>query len=155
MRPFPNLQRAALALLLGGALLSCTNAGVSQSMKESAPVSAPATASPAQQSFHRFCRSWMDKLSVRQERNAQGIGYRKHTGRVVGEYVGYSKEPLQCTVTETGVPGNPFVGELMYYERRFRKSGKTYKAARANPPQAFEEAAVMELFRFDGTRWVY
>ncbi len=152
MRLFPNLQRAALALLLGGALLSCTNAGVSQSVKY---VSALATASPAQQSFHRFCRSWMDKLSARQERNAQGIGYRKRTGRVVGEYIGYSKEPLQCTVKETGVPGNPFVGKLIYYERRLRKSGKTYKAARANLPQALEEVAVMELFRFDGTRWVY
>ena len=58
-------------------------------------------------------------------------------------------------MSETGVPANPFVGKLIYYELRFRKSGKTGKAARASRPQAFEEGAVMEFFRFDVTRWVY
>jgi len=97
----------------------------------------------------------MVKLSERHERNARRVAYRKRNGQIVGEYIGYSREPLQCSVSETGVPANPFVGKLIYYELRFRKSGNTHKAARASVPQAFEEGPVMEFFRFDGTRWVY
>ena len=97
----------------------------------------------------------MDKLSARHQQNAKGIAYRKHGDQVVGEYIGYSREPLQCSVTKTGVPGNPFVGKLIYYELRYRQSGQTNQAARRSHPQPLEEVAVMEFFRFDGQRWVY
>ncbi len=150
-----NLQRASLALPLGAVLLCCAGVGGNVAKAAPPPVSAAAAASPAQQSFDRFCRSWMAKLSKRHEQNAKQVAYRKRNGQVVGEYIGYSREPLQCSVSETGVPANPFVGKLIYYEVRFRKSGKTQKAARGSLPQAFEEGAVMEFFRFDGTRWVY
>ncbi len=155
MRLLLNLERACLALLLGAVLLFCVGVGGNVAQAAPPPVSAPAAASPAQQSFDRFCRSWMVKLRERHERNARQVAYRKRNGQIVGEYLGYSREPLQCSVSETGVLANPFVGKLIYYELRFRKSGKTHKAARASLPQAFDEGAVMEFFRFDGTRWVY
>ncbi len=154
MRPFRNLYRVALALLLGGIIASCAGTGVSRAGAQPL-ASAPATESPAQRSFTRFCRSWMDKLSARHQQNAKGIAYRKHGDQVVGEYIGYSREPLQCSVTKTGVPGNPFVGKLIYYELRYRQSGQTNQAARRSHPQPLEEVAVMEFFRFDGQRWVY
>ena len=85
MRLLLNLQRASLALPLGAVLLSC--AGVGGSVAKAAPpsVSTPAAASPAQQSFDRFCRSWMAKLSVRHEHNARRDAYRNRNGQIVGE----------------------------------------------------------------------
>ncbi len=155
MRLLLDLQRASLVLPLGALLLSVVGVGGKVAQAAAPSVSAPVVASLAQQSFDRFCSSWMAKLSERHQQNARRVAYRKRNDRIVGEYIGYSREPLQCSVSETGVPANPFVGKIIYYELRFRKSGKTHKAARASLPQAFEEGAVMEFFRFDGTRWVY
>jgi len=153
---FPrNSQRAALGLLLAGALLCCTSGRPTEGRKSLAPQPAARVRGPAAQSFDRFCRSWMGKLSVRHEHNAKKIAYRKNKGRVVGEYVGYSKTPARCSVKKTGVPANPFVGKLVYYEVRYRKAGKTREAARASRPRALERVEVLELFRFDGKRWVY
>jgi hypothetical protein len=154
-----DLQRAVIAVLLAFGVLvyaaGCTKdgPGVTDSVRPKA--SRGKKAGPAGKSFDLFCASWMQKLNQRSERNAKKIAYRKTGGRIVGEYVGYSSKPVRCSVKETGVPANPFVGKLVYYEVRYRKAGETRAAARKSRPKPLERIEVLELFRFNGKRWIY
>ncbi len=93
MRLLLDLQRASLVLPLGAVLLSCAGVGGTVARAAAPAVSAPAVASRAQQSFDRFCSSWMAKLSERHQQNARRVAYRKRNDRIVGEYIGYSREP--------------------------------------------------------------
>ena len=71
------------------------------------------------------------------------------------EYTGYSKKVLRCDAKATGGSQNPFVGKMVYSEGPYRKIGATREAARKNQPQAMTQTEVMEIFRYDGSRWVY
>ena len=119
------------------------------------PVIAHGGADPASLSFERFCSSWIGKLAVRERNNIKRIRFRKYGNNLVGDYTGYSSEPVKCAVKKTGVPEAPFVGRLVYYEIHYRKAGKSRKAARRNEPSVLAQIEVTEIFRFDGQDWVY
>jgi len=160
MPRFHDLQRTALGLALAFGLLAdaarCLAAPPLQpTPSRAAQPETPTAASKVANSFNRFCDSWMQKLSARNQRNAGKITYHKNGSGVVGEYTGYGSTPLHCSVKPTGVAKNPFVGKLVYYEMRYQKAGKTRKAAGASRPRALEQVEVLEIFRYDGTRWVY
>ena len=160
MPRFHDLQRTALGLALAFGLLACAAQRPAASPLQPTPSRAsqpgtPPVVSKIARSFSRFCDSWMQKLSARNERNASKITYHRNGSGVVGEYTGYSSEPLHCSVQPTGVTTNPFVGRLVYYEMRYQKAGKTRQTAGASRPRALEQIEVLEIFRYDGTRWVY
>ena len=160
MPGFHDLHRMALGLALAFGLLACAaQRPTAPPLQPTAPRAAqpetPAAGSKIAKSFSRFCNSWMQKLSARNERNVGKITYHKNGRGVVGEYTGYGSKPLHCSVKPTGVASNPFVGKLVYYEMRYQKAGRTRKAAGASRPRALEQIEVLEIFRYDGTRWVY
>lgn len=105
--------------------------------------------------FNGFCQSWMGKLAERERNNLSQVKFREHGDGVLAEYTGYSDKPVRCETTATGVKANPFVGKLVYYELLYRRAGRTPKEARTSQPQVLRRVEVLELFRFDGTRWVY
>ncbi len=105
--------------------------------------------------FHRFCDTWLGKLAKRERANFSKAKPRKNGSGVVLEYTGYSKKVLRCDAKATGASQNPFVGKMVYTEGTYRKIGATHAAARKNQLQIMTETEVMEIFRYDGSRWVY
>ncbi len=107
------------------------------------------------QSFERFCSTWMGKLAERERQNlAKAQPQRNGSGFLV-EYTGYAAKPVRCEARETGVPSNPFIGKLVYHELRYRRAGATPERAHGGDASVLEQVEVMEIFRFDGSRWVY
>jgi hypothetical protein len=105
--------------------------------------------------FERFCGEWMEKLAQRERDNVANLRMVQRDGRFVGEFVGYGKAPVRCTAKPTGHRDNPYVGRLVYHEIRYRHAGPTASEARRNMAAEVTRTEVMEIFRFDGQRWVY
>ena len=124
-----------------------------------APGSLAAPASPslksARKSFERFCNSWMAKLEYREGTNLKKARARRAGTRFVLEYTGYADAPVRCEAKPSGVASNPFIGKLVYHEYQFRRTGPTAAGARSSASSVVQSVEVMEIFRFDGTRWVY
>jgi hypothetical protein len=97
----------------------------------------------------------MGKLAERERFNLKNAPARKHGDNVVVEYVGYGKTPTRCEAKASGVPSNPFVGKLVYQEMRYERSGASKDRALTSQPRVLSTTEVMEIFRFDGRRWVY
>ena len=116
-------------------------------------VSGPRTAR-ANDDFTRFCSEWMTKLAQRERDNLKSAEARQGSGGVVLEYVGYATQPIRC-VARIPQPGKPGVGILVYMELRYRRSGSDAMQARSSQPAVLSQVEVTELFRFDGTRWLY
>jgi len=106
-------------------------------------------------SFERFCSTWMGKLEERERNNLRSAAARKEGSAFALEYIGYAKAPTRCESRSTGVPSNPFIGKLVYHELRYKRSGATPERAQSGDAKVLEAVEVMEIFRFDGKRWVY
>jgi hypothetical protein len=106
-------------------------------------------------SFERFCSTWMGKLEERERSNLTRAIVRRSGDRVVVEYVGYTRSPLSCEAEPSGAPSTPLVGKLVYQELRYERSGASKGGALTNPPRVLSRIVVMEIFRFDGSEWVY
>jgi hypothetical protein len=107
------------------------------------------------QSFERFCSTWMGKLAERERHNLKTATPKKNGSGFLVEYTGYAKRPMRCEARETGVPSNPFIGKLVYHELRYQRAGATPERAHTADANVLEQVEVMEIFRFDGTKWVY
>jgi hypothetical protein len=111
-------------------------------------------ASPAAKSFPAFCDSWMAKLDARQKRNAAQAHAKRAGNAFVIEYTGYSDAPERCEVKPSRKKGSA-IGKLVYHELRYRKTGPTARKAAKSPLNVIERVEVLEIFRHDGSRWVY
>ncbi len=105
--------------------------------------------------FASFCERWMEKLRAREIDNARDARIVQRESRYVGEFKGYGRKPLRCHARPTGSPSTPWVGQIVYEEIIYRVTGPDPKAARQSDPKPASRSQVMEIFRFDGTRWVW
>jgi hypothetical protein len=105
--------------------------------------------------FERFCASWMTKLRDRQKANERSAHFQRRGDVYVAEFTGYGSAPLSCSARPTGKPAAPFVGKLVYHEIRYSKSGASPAAAQKVEPRELYRIEVMELFRYDGSAWLY
>jgi hypothetical protein len=105
--------------------------------------------------FQQFCSSWMGKLRDREHANIASARVKKDAEHLTLEYTGYSDAPLKCEQKSTGVADNPFIGKLVYFEIRYQKSASDQGALQNSKPTIIEQTKVMEIFRFDGKRWIY
>jgi hypothetical protein len=108
----------------------------------------------ADDGFARFCSDWMGKLAQRERDNLKAAEARAGSAGVVLEYTGYASEPLRCDA-RIPKPGKPGVGILVYMEKRYRRAGADVVKARSSDPAVVSQVEVTELFKFDGTRWIY
>jgi hypothetical protein len=120
-----------------------------------APARADAPAASGAHGFERFCASWMQKLRVREADNARATRIVPAESGYVGEFTGYGRKLLKCRARPTGSPSTPWVGQLVYEEIRYRKSGRSPSAARSSKPVIAARTHVLEIFKFDGSRWIY
>ena len=105
--------------------------------------------------FDGFCAGWMEKLRVREADTARAARIVKNGSGYVREFKGYGRKPLQCRARPTGSRSTPWVGQLVYEEIVYRKHGKSPSAARGSKPEIAARTQVLEIFKFDGSRWVY
>jgi hypothetical protein len=115
---------------------------------------AVADASPGHD-FEGFCSRWMEKLRLREAKNLRTARIVKNGTGYVGEFKGYGRRALRCRARATGSPSTPWVGQLVYEEIVYRKRGKSLDAARSSKPEIAARTHVLEIFKFDGSRWVY
>ncbi len=118
----------------------------------------PASARPGSEgdrSFAKFCDVWMGKLARRERDNLKSARPRNNGGTYVIEYIGYGNRPLRCEAKATGKRANPFIGKMVYTEHQYRREGSTGAKARKGSAALVSATEVMEIFRFDGKRWVY
>lgn len=135
--------RIALAGVAGAAALALL-AGVG-----------PSAAQVSGHGFQGFCASWMEKLREREVRNER-LSPIVHQGHhYVGQFTGYGRRPIRCQARPTGSKQTPFVGQLVYEEIVYRRQGKSPNDARASKPTVAGRIQVMEIFKFNGSRWVY
>lgn len=118
------------------------------------PASAEARGKGAS-SFNKFCKVWMGKLAARERNNLKGAPARKNGGNFVVEYTSYAQKHRRCEAKATGVASNPYIGKLVYTERAVRREGSTKSQARSGSIRVMSEVEVMEIFRYDGKKWVY
>ena len=148
-----HLVRTLVGVLFGIVSIGCTPAArPTPPVLSSAP---PVLANPAQTAFTSFCVSWMEKLKTREKRNRAGVALKPNGSGVYGDYVGYSKRPSKCAIKPTGVDSNPYIGKLEYLEKTYRVQGASSRAAQKSSPEVMAEIEVLEIFRYDGSRWVH
>lgn len=133
--------------------IAALSALVSLSCAAPAARAGPGLTGPS--SFERFCATWMGKLAERERFNLANADARQSGDRVLVEYVGYDKAHRSCETKASGVPSNPFVGKLVYHEFRYERTGASKDRALSSHPRVLSTTEVMEIFRFDGSRWVY
>lgn len=146
--------RSILGLLVTLAIFVLPAAGHADGAVEVAKrMPTPNTAAEA--SFQSFCKQWMNKLDEREVRNRSLAKAVSNGGNLVMRYTGYGKTVLKCEVRETGVPAQPFVGRLVYDEIEYQKSASTPGELSSQSPAVHTRTEVMEIFRYDGKKWVY
>jgi hypothetical protein len=117
---------------------------------------APARAASAgDAAFDRFCAEWMSKLAQREHQNLAKVRWQQQGGLTVGRYTGYARKPIQCSPTSQVTPGRPAVGKLVYQEIVYQKRGETPASAQRSEPLILQTTEVLEVFRYDGRKWMY
>ena len=129
----------AISLVLGAAGLGARDARA-------------ASTAAINKSFRAFCSVWMGKLDARQRHNLKKAQPRRNGDGFFVEYVGYSPDLVRC---ETKAGRTSSIGKLVYHELRIRRAGRTADVARKSKPRVLERIEVMEIFRYDGSRWLY
>ena len=112
-------------------------------------------AAGADPEFERFCSQWMEKLAQRERQNVAKVRWVQRGAGFIGEYTGYARRPIQCEPTTAVTPGRPAVGKLVYEEIVYQKAGADQASARIAQPAVLRTTEVMEVFRYDGKRWMY
>jgi hypothetical protein len=115
----------------------------------------PASIIPVPHGFEHFCSTWMGKLAKREENNLAKAKLRKAGSGVVLSYTGYAKRPVKCSARESGISGNPYVGKVVYLEFAYERRGANRRAALEAEPEVVSRTEVLEIFRHDGSDWIY
>jgi hypothetical protein len=145
------MRDSILATVLSSLLLVCSGA----SADPPAAIRQDQTTTNAEARFQSFCASWMKKLRTREQENLSKAQVERRGDQFVIEYTGYGKDPLRCESKTTGVPQNPYIGKLVYQELRYQKTADSRKKLRKSRPRVLSQVDVLEIFRFDGSRWIY
>lgn len=105
--------------------------------------------------FQGFCASWMGKLRKRENHNVAQVRVERNGSGYVGRFTGYGRKPVGCVARPTGKSSTPYVGRLIYHEIEYEKAGRTQTQAVSASPREVGRVEVMELFRYNGSKWIY
>lgn len=97
----------------------------------------------------------MGKLAKREVRNLAGAEAHKNAGHVVLSYIGYAKAPKKCSARASGIAGNPYIGKVVYLEFAYERRGANRRAALKAEPKIVSRTEILEIFRHDGSKWIY
>jgi hypothetical protein len=147
-----TVQTCSLPLLAAFLVLSL---GVVVPQRAAADEQVPASIAPSPHGFEEFCSTWMRKLAAREAHNLESAAPQKIGGGVVLSYTGYAKLPLKCSARESGIAGNPYVGKVLYQEFSYERRGANRKAALRADPKIVSRVEILEIFRHDGSGWIY
>jgi len=115
----------------------------------------PAKNAPGAHRFGKFCESWLGKLRKRERDNRKSAKVRKTASGVVISWIGYGDRALQCKARSSRAPGTQFIGKLKYNELGYERRGSSRRAALKAKPVVVTRTEVLEIFRHDGSRWIY
>ena len=126
-----------------------------QPQKKSAKMTLPLiTEDLALATFDTFTVEWMKKLEQAEDFHKTRAQPVESTDGFTAEYVGYIPD-RSIRVKKTDSADTPYVGILIYSEKKLRCAGKTKEEALQGPFNQVETNQVSEIFRFTKGKWVY
>jgi hypothetical protein len=110
-----------------------------------------------QQKFEAFEKAWLKKLSDQGPYGEKTMKVEKGAGGGALFVARYDvvKERAGRYIKKTSQPATPYVGMMRYEIWTCSAFGKTSEEARAGEFECELTSHVREIFRFNGTDWVY
>jgi len=106
------------------------------------------------QSFQKFSRQWMAKLTDISAQNGLKALSRRGAGGEQAKYVCYGPD-CEVWIKKTDSRHTPYVGFIRYPEKHFLKNGDSAQPAMGGEDTLLAAFPVTEIFRFSGGRWVF
>ncbi len=104
--------------------------------------------------FDTFTIDWMKKLGETEDFHKTRAQAVESPDGFTAEYVAYIPD-RSIRVKKTDSSDTPYVGILVYFEKKLRCAGKTKEEALQGPFNQVETNQVSEIFRFTKGKWVY
>ena len=139
-----NLKILWLGLVVLG-FLGCV-CSVAQAMDEA----------QVDQSFVQFQKDWIKKLNTEGKYGEKGMKVEKSPvdGSFTAKYDEVREAP-GSRIKKTGNAASPYVGTMHYEIYGCTATGKTAAEAKRGPFNCVLEGDTNEIFRFNGTKWLY
>lgn len=139
-----NLKVIGVGFILLG-LLGCTCA-VGYAMDEA----------QVEQSFVGFQKDWIKKLNTEGKYGEKSMRVEKvpGDGSFIAKYDAV-KEAAGSQIKKTGQAASPYIGTMHYEIYGCTATGKTAEEAKRGPFKCELQADTTEIFRFNGTKWIY
>ena len=109
-----------------------------------------------EQSFVQFQKDWIKKLNTEGNYGEKGMRVEKSPtdGSFTAKYEKV-KETAGSHIKKTGQAATPYVGTMHYEIYGCTATGKTAEEARRGPFKCVLHTDTNEIFRFNGTKWLY
>ncbi len=139
-----DIKILGLGLLLLG-FLGCV-CSVAQAMDEA----------QVEQRFVQFQKDWIKKLNTEGKYGEKGMRVERspHDGSFTARYDEIREVP-GSHIKKTGQAATPYVGTMHYEIYGCTATGKTAEEARRGPFKCALQTDTNEIFRFNGTKWLY
>ncbi len=118
-------------------------------------VTADAPTSIRKTRFDTFCGEWMHKLQKREAHNLAKARPERLGGTWVLRYVGYERRHMRCEAKATRHALTPYVGKLAYHELPYERRASQREETRVAHARVVARTEILEIVRFNGSRWVY
>jgi hypothetical protein len=109
-----------------------------------------------EQSFVQFQKDWIKKLNTEGKYGEKSVRVEKTSGD--GSYTAkYDalKEAAGSRIKKTDQAATPYIGTMHYEIHGCTATGKTAEEAKRGPYKCELKGDTTEIFRFNGTKWMY
>lgn len=109
-----------------------------------------------EKSFVQFQKDWIKKLNTEGKYGQKGMRFEKSPidGSITAKYDEVREAP-GSNIKKTGNAATPYVGTMHYEIYGCSASGKTSDEAKRGPFNCVLQGDTNEIFRFNGTKWLY
>jgi hypothetical protein len=109
-----------------------------------------------EKSFVEFQKDWIKKLNTEGKYGQKGMRVEKSPvdGSFTAKYDEVREAP-GSRIKKTGNAATPYVGTMHYEIYGCTAAGKTAEEARRGPFKCALQTDTNEIFRFNGTKWLY
>ena len=109
-----------------------------------------------EQSFVQFQKDWIKKLNTEGKYGERGMRVEKSPtdGSFTAKYDEVREAP-GSRIKKTGKAASPYIGTMFYGIYGCTAVGKTAEEAKRGPFQCSLKTDTEEIFRFNGSKWLY
>jgi hypothetical protein len=110
-----------------------------------------------EKAFQEFQTDWVKKLNTEGKYGEKNMRVEKSAGDGAGFIARYDvvKEPKSSQVKKTEQKATPYIGTVQYEIWTCSAKGKSQEEAKRGPFDCQLHSEMTEIFRFNGSKWVY